>query len=258
MGTSIAITSGKGGVGKSTICISLGMVLARAGYRVCLIDVDLGLKNLDVMMGLENRVFYDLYDAMNGKCSLNKAILRDKREENLYLLPACKSINVTNFNGNDLKLVVEELKRSFDYVLLDSPAGIESGFMHSLHCADRVILVTTLDITAIQDADRIIGLLMKENIETIQVILNRVNPRFIEKGISVRMEDALSWLSVELLGIVYEDENIAKGNNRGTPHVLDEKSLTSDCFENIRARLFGENVALPKYREKNILRKLFN
>ncbi len=130
--------------------------------------------------------------------------------------------------------------------------------MHSLHCADRVILVTTLDITAIQDADRIIGLLMKENIETIQVIMNRVNPRFIEKGISVRMEDALSWLSVELLGIVYEDENIARGNNRGNPHVLDEKSLTSECFENIRARLFGENVALPKYREKNILRKLFN
>ncbi len=258
MGTSIAITSGKGGVGKSTICISLGMVLARAGYRVCLIDVDLGLKNLDVMMGLENRVFYDLHDAMNGKCSLNKAILRDKREENLYLLPACKSIHVQSFNGQDLKLVVDELKRSFDYVLLDSPAGIESGFLHALHCADRMILVTTLDIAAIQDADRVIGLLMKENIETIQVVLNKVNPRYIEKGISVRMEEALSWLSVELLGIVYDDENITRGNNRGNPHVLDEKSQTRECFEVIRSRLMGENVSLPKYREKNLLKKLFS
>lgn len=257
MGCSIAITSGKGGVGKSSVCVSMGIVLAKKGYRVCLIDVDLGLKNLDVMMGLENRVYYDLKDAMDGKCSLNKAILRDKHESNLYLLPACKSVNVTHFKGEDLQLVVNELKKSFDYILLDTPAGIESGFMYSLKCADRIIIVTTLDIAAIQDADRIVGLLMKENVETIQLILNRVNPRYIEKGISVKMEDALSWLSIELLGIVYEDEQIARGNNRGNPQVLDMKSLSYECFDATCERLLNHQAVLPKYREKNLLHKIF-
>lgn len=258
MGTSIAITSGKGGVGKSTICINLGMTLAHAGFRVCMIDVDLGLKNLDVMMGLENRVYYDLLDVINGKCPLNKAILKDKQENNLFLLPACKSINVKEFNGEDLKLVVNELKKSFDYILLDSPAGIESGFTHALNCADRVILVTTLDITSIQDADRVIGIMMKENVNHIQCIVNRVNPRYIEKGISVKIEDALVWLSVELLGVIYEDENIVKGNNRGIQVALNGHSMSGECLEVIKDRLLGLNVSIPKYREKNFFKKIFN
>ena len=258
MGTSIAITSGKGGVGKSTVCVNLGIALAHAGFRVCMIDVDLGLKNLDVMLGLENRVYYDLLDVIHGVCPLNKALLKDKQENNLYLLPACKSINVKEFKGSDLKLVVNELKKNFDYILLDSPAGIESGFVHSIACADRVLLVTTLDITSIQDADRVIGIMMKENVQTIQCVVNRVNPRYIEKGISVKLEDALTWLSVELLGVIYEDENIVKGNNRGIQSIQNSNGMSSACFEAIKDRLLGLNVAIPKYREKSILRKIFN
>lgn len=257
VGQTIAVTSGKGGVGKSSVCVNLGMVLADMGYKVCLIDVDLGLKNLDVMLGLENRVLYDLKDAMEGRCTLSKAILRDKREGNLYLLPACKSVNLNQFHGSDLKLVVDELQRTFDYVILDTPAGIESGFIHSIACVEKVILVTTLDVTAVQDADRIIGILMKENVEDIQLIINRLNPRFIDKGISIKMEEAMSWLSIDLLGYVFDDENVIRSNNRGMPLSLNKNSQVYDCFHAIAKRLNGDMVTLPKYKEKKLLQKLF-
>lgn len=257
MGKAIAITSGKGGVGKSSVCVNVGMILAQMGYQVCLIDVDLGLKNLDVMLGLENRVLYDLKDAMEGRCTLQKAIIRDKREPNLYLLPACKSVNLKYFQGNDLRLVVEELKHSFDYILLDTPAGIESGFVHSIACVDDVILVTTLDITAVQDADRVIGILMKEDIATIQLVINRMNPKYIDKGISIKLEDALSWLSVDLLGYVFDDETVIRSNNRGMPIALTHSSLVYDCYYAITKRLLHEPCALPKYKERKLLQKLF-
>lgn len=258
MGTSIAITSGKGGVGKSSITISLGVVLAQAGYKVCLIDVDLGLKNLDVMMGLENRIYYDLMDVMEGKCTLMKALVKDKYQDHLYLLPACKSIQIHKFKGEMLTFIIDELKKEFDYILLDTPAGIEGGFKHCLKCADQFILVTTLDVTSLQDADRIIGLLLKENASKIQLIINRCNPKYIEKGISLKIDEALSWLSIELLGVVYEDELLAKGNNHGTPIVFNEKSMTYICMKHICQTLLGESVQLPKYKEKNILRKLID
>lgn len=257
MGRTIAITSGKGGVGKSSVCINLGIVLAQMGYRVCLIDVDLGLKNLDVMLGLENRVLYDLKDVMEGICPLHKAILRDKREQNLYLLPACKSVNLRYFNGNDLQLVVTELKKDFDFILLDTPAGIESGFVHSIACAEDVILVTNLDITSVQDADRVIGILMKERLNSISLIVNRMNPRHIDKGISIRLEDAISWLSIDLLGYVFDDENVIRSNNKGKPISLTQNTLVYECFYSIAKRLCGENAALPKYKEKRFLQKLF-
>ncbi len=257
MGRAIAITSGKGGVGKSSVCINLGIVLAQMGYHVCLIDVDLGLKNLDVMLGLENRVIYDLRDVMEGFCPLEKAILKDKREERLYLLPACKSVNVRYFKGSDLKLVVEELSKQFDFILLDTPAGIESGFIHSIACVKEVILVSNLDVTSIQDADRVIGILMKEGMESIQLIVNRMNPRYIDRGISIRLEDALNWLSIDLLGYVFEDENVIRSNNRGTPISLAKNTLVYDCFLAIAKRLLGEDTALPKYKEKRFLQKLF-
>lgn len=257
MGRAIAITSGKGGVGKSSVCINLGIVLAQLGYRVCLIDVDLGLKNLDVMLGLENRVIYDLRDVMEGICPLEKAILKDKRESNLYLLPACKSVNLRYFKGSDLKLVVEELKHTFDYILLDTPAGIESGFIHSIACVEDVILVTNLDITSVQDADRVIGILMKEQMKSIQLIVNRMNPRFIDKGISIRLEDALNWLSIDLLGYVFDDENVIRSNNKGMPLSLARNTTVYECFLAIAKRLLGERVPLPKYKEKKLLQKLF-
>lgn len=257
MGFSIAVTSGKGGVGKSSICIGLGVALAQAGFQVCLIDMDLGLKNLDVMMGLENRVFYDLMDVMEQRCSLNKAIIKDKHQQNLSLLPACKTMQTSQFNGDKFIRIVNELKNQFDYILMDTPAGIESGFLHAMHCADRMIVVTTLDVTALQDADRIIGLLMKENADKIQLIVNRCNPRYIEKGISVRLEEALNWLSIELLGIVYDEEMIVKGHNKGTPYVMDKSSLTHECFKQIVATFLGEPIQIPKYRTKGFLQKFF-
>ncbi len=257
MGRAIAITSGKGGVGKSSVCINLGIVLAQMGYRVCLIDVDLGLKNLDVMLGLENRVIYDLRDVMEGICPLEKAILKDKREDNLFLLPACKSVNLRYFQGGDLQVVVQELKQKFDYILLDTPAGIESGFVHSIACVKDVLLVTNLDITSMQDADRVIGILMKEQMHSIRLIVNRMNPRFIEKGISIRLEDALNWLSIELLGYVYDDENVIRSNNRGIPISLSKQSLVYECFVAMAKRLNGEQAPLPKYKERRFLQKIF-
>lgn len=190
MGESIAITSGKGGVGKSSTIIGIGMILAQMGYRVCMIDMDLGLKNLDVMMGLQHRVLYDLKDVMDGKCTLSRAILQDKQQDNLYLIPACKTIHIASFQGDHFEEIVQSLKQSFDYVLLDTPAGMESGFLYSIRCVNKAVLVTTLDVTSLQDCDRIIGILMKEGMEEISFVVNRMNVHLIEKGISVPLEEA--------------------------------------------------------------------
>lgn len=257
MGEAIAITSGKGGVGKSSVCVNLGMILSQMGFKVCLIDVDLGLKNLDVMLGLENRVIYDLKDVMEGRCSLQHAMIKDKREENLYLLPACKTIHIQYFRGEDLKLVVDQLVQQFDYVLLDTPAGIERGFVDSIACVHRAIIVSTLDVTALQDADRIIGILMKEGMEHISFVINRMNVRHIEKGISVSLEEAKQWLSIDFLGYVFDDETIMRANNHGKPVVLQRDSTVYSCFYSIAKRMLGERASLPKYKEKNFLQKLF-
>lgn len=257
MGEAIAITSGKGGVGKSSVTINIGMVLAQMGYRVCLIDVDLGLKNLDVMMGLENRVIYDLKDVMEGRCMLSAAMIKDKAQENLYLLPACKTIHIDQFHKEDLQLVVEQLTAHFDYVLLDAPAGIERGFISSIAAVKRSIIVTTLDVTSLQDADKIIGIMMNEGMEHISFIVNRMNVRHIEKGIAVSLEDAKQWLSIDLLGYVFEDEAMVRANNFGKPITLQRDSVLYTCFDCIAKRLLGEHSALPKLKERSLLRKIF-
>lgn len=257
MGEAIAITSGKGGVGKSSVCVNLGMILAQKGFRVCLIDADLGLKNLDVMLGLEQRVIYDLKDVVEGRCTLRSAMIRDKHQENLYLLPACKSIHIESFRGDDLQIIVEELIKQFDYVLLDTPAGIERGFVHSIQCVHKTILVTTLDVTALQDCDRVIGILMKEGMEEMSFIINRMNPRLIEKGISVSLEEARSWLSIPFLGYVFDDENMIRCNNHGMPLTLSRDTLLYNCFDAITKRLLGEKATLPRFREKTLFQKIF-
>ncbi len=257
MGCCIGITSGKGGVGKSSICIGLGIVLAKSGYRVCLLDMDLGLKNLDVMLGLENRVFYDVLDIYEGKCSLNQALVQAKHTENLMLLAACKSIHVHKMNQNMLKDVIEELQQKFDYILLDAPAGIESGFAYTLDLADRFIVVTTLDMTALQDADRIIGILMRESSKKIQCVINRMSPKYIDKGISIQMNQALDTLCIECIGIVYEDETIIKGYNHGQPIVYNKNSKAWHCFESIKKAFLGEELAIPKY-SKSLLKRIFS
>lgn len=257
MGETIAITSGKGGVGKSNICLNIGVSLAKKGYKVCLLDMDLGLKNLDVLMGLENRVIYDLNDVMNSSCSLKQAMIKDKRLDNLYLIPACKSVHIEKVKSEDVQKIVAHLKETFDYVLLDSAAGLESGFLNSINAVDKAIVVATLDYTSLQDADRVIGILMKEGIEDIHLILNRVNPRFIEKGISVSIQEALSYLAINLLGIVYDDENVIRFNNKGYPAACDESGMMYDCFQVIASRLEGIKVGLPRYRGKSFMQRVF-
>lgn len=256
MGCCVGITSGKGGVGKSSICIGLGLALAKKGYKVCLIDMDLGLKNLDVMMGLENRIFYDMVDICEGKCSVQSALVASKSHPQLKLLPACKSIHLHKLETNRVKGIIDELKNQFDYILLDTAAGIETGFTTTCALADRFLVVATLDATSLSDADRIIGLLMKENIHDIQCVINRLNPRYIDKGISVQFTAALDWLCVECVGIVYEDEQIIRGFNIGSPSVAHDTSKASLCFEAIARAFMGEEVVIPKLHQ-SLLKRLF-
>ncbi|WP_416326665.1 septum site-determining protein MinD [[Eubacterium] hominis] len=258
MGEIIAIASGKGGVGKSSVVLNLGETLAMMNKTVCLIDMDLGLKNLDYMMGLENRVIYDLKDVMEGRCSLKKAMLQDKYNRNLYLIPACKSIQIDAFPQAQLKQMVEQLAKQFDYVLLDSAAGIEKGFYCSIGCVRHVILVTTLDVTALQDADRIVGILMQEGMEQISFLVNRYHPKNIEKGVSIPLEDAKHWLAVDFLGYIIEDEEMQRSGNLGKPAVIKRNQLLSECFQVIAKRLQGEHVALPKLHNRGIFAKLFS
>lgn len=253
----ILITSGKGGVGKTTVCANLGIALADLGKKVCLIDMDLGLKNLDVMMGLENRVFYDLKDAVEGKCPLNRAMVQDKRCPNLYLLAACRSVNINRLKLEDLSCVIDEIKEDFDFILLDSPAGIERGFHFAQACAQEALVVVQLDIAALQDSDRVIGILMKEGKTNIRLILNRVNPHYIEKGISLSLKEAADWLGLEMIGLVYEDENLIACNNRGVPMALQKNNVTSQCYQVIAKRMLGEKAMIPKYRDKNLIQKIF-
>lgn len=256
MGEAIAITSGKGGVGKSSITLNLGEMLAQKGYKVVLIDMDLGLRNLDVMMGLENRVIFDVRDVMNGRCSLKQALIKDKKQEHLYLLPACKNIRMDELNKENLKMIVDYLKNEFDYILMDSAAGLEKGFTYSIFCVDRVLLVSTLDYTSLQDADRVVGILYREQIDKVQLIINKVNPKFVEKGVSVSLKEALSYLSLDLLGIVYEDEEMIRCGNKGFA-AIKGNGLMYDCFSTMVQRLEGKSSELPKYRGKSFMQRLF-
>jgi len=252
----IVVTSGKGGVGKTSVTSNLGIALARSN-KVCLIDADLGLKNLDVVLGIENRVIFDMQDVISGVCSLAQALVKDKRSSNLFVLPACKSIDVQKINFSYLEKIIENLKESFDYILIDSPAGIERGFYNAIRSADEAIVVVTLDISSIRDADKVIGILNSNNIQDVKLIINRVNMKHIEEGISLSMSDAVDVLGIGVLGVVYFDESISQGNNKGLPVCHDNKSIASKCFNNISKRINGETVELMKYRKRSFLQKLF-
>ena len=253
----IVVTSGKGGVGKTSVTSNLGITLAK-NSKVCLIDADLGLKNLDVVLGIENRVVFDMQDVISGVCSLSQALVKDKRNSNLYVLPACKSIDVQKINFSYLEKIINDLKESFDYILIDSPAGIERGFHNAIRNADEAIVVVTLDISSIRDADKVIGILNGNNIQDVKLIINRVNMKHIEEGISLSMSDAVDVLGVGVIGVVYYDEEISQGNNKGVPVCHFNNSLSSKCFCNIARRINGENVELMKYRKKGFFEKLFS
>ncbi|MEB1805954.1 MAG: septum site-determining protein MinD [Bacillaceae bacterium] len=249
MGEAIVITSGKGGVGKTTTSANIGTALALSGKRVCLIDTDIGLRNLDVVMGLENRIIYDLVDVAEERCRLQQALIKDKRFECLYLLPAAQTKDKSSVTPEQMKVIVEELKRDYDYVLIDCPAGIEQGFKNAVAGANKAIVVTTPELSAVRDADRIIGLLEKENVEPPLLIVNRIRNHMMKSGEMLDVDEIVSILAIELLGIVVDDENVIKHSNKGEPVALHPGSKASLAYRNIARRIQGETVPLMSLGE---------
>jgi len=244
MGKVIVITSGKGGVGKTTTTANLGAALAMLGNKVVVIDADIGLRNLDVIMGLENRIVYDLIDVIEGTCKLKQAMIRDKRFETLFLIPAAQTRDKSAVNPEQMKSICEQLKVNHDYVLIDSPAGIEQGFKNAIAGADHAIIVTTPEVSAVRDADRIIGLSEAAEIEDLTLIINRIRPEMVEKGEMMSIEDVLDILAVNLLGIIPDDNKVITTGNRGEPAVLDKDSLAGQAYQNIALRVMGEEIPL--------------
>jgi septum site-determining protein MinD len=245
----ITITSGKGGVGKTTTTANLGVALALAGKRVVTIDADIGLRNLDVVMGLENRIVYDLIDVVEERCRLRQAMIRDKRLSGLYLIPAAQTRDKTAISPEDMIRVCDQLRPDFDYVLVDSPAGIERGFQNAIAPADEITIVTTPEVAAVRDADRIIGLLEAEEKNTPRLIINRFKPDMVRRGDMLGTSDVIEVLAIELVGIVPEDEGIIISTNRGVPAALDEKALAGQAFRNIARRIMGEDVPFMNLRD---------
>lgn len=246
MGEAIVITSGKGGVGKTTTSANLGTALALQGKKVCLIDTDIGLRNLDVVLGLENRIIYDLVDVVEGRCKPHQALVKDKRfEDKLYLLPAAQTSDKTAVSPEQMKQLVNDMKQDYDYIIIDCPAGIEQGFKNAIAGADRAIVVTTPEISAVRDADRIIGLLEKaEGIEPPKLIINRIRSRMMREGDVLDVDEIAQHLSIELIGIVQDDEEVIKSANQGEPIALNPNSKASIAYRNIARRILGESVPL--------------
>lgn len=250
MGEAIVITSGKGGVGKTTTTANIGTALALSDKKVCLIDTDIGLRNLDVLMGLENRIIYNLVDVAQGRCGLNAALIRDKRFECLHVLPAAQTVDKTSINPKQMKQIVDELKQDYDYILIDCPAGIERGYKNAVAGADKSIVVTTPETSAVRDADRMIGLLEKEkNMEPPKLIINRIRRNLVKNGEMLDVDDVVSILAIELLGIVFDDDAVIAASNRGEPIVLDPSSRASIAYRNIARRILGESVPLMSFQD---------
>lgn len=241
MGEVIVITSGKGGVGKTTTTANIGTGLAKLNKKVVLIDTDIGLRNLDVVMGLENRIVYTLVDVIEKNCKLKQALIRDKKYDTLFLLPAAQTRDKSAVTPEQMKELTEELKKEYDYILLDCPAGIEQGFQNAIAGADRALVVTTPEVSAVRDADRIIGLLDSREIKKTQLIVNRLRPDMIKRGDMMSAEDVIDILAVELIGQVPDDENIVVATNNGEPLVGDN-SLAGQAYMNICRRVIGESI----------------
>jgi len=238
----ITITSGKGGVGKTTTAANLAVSLGLLGQRVVAIDADIGLRNLDVIMGLENRVVYDLVDVVEERCRLRQAMIRDKRLSEVYLLPAAQTRDKTAVNPAQMVSVCNQLRPDFDFVLVDSPAGIEQGFQNAIAGADEVIIVTTPEVAAVRDADRIIGLVEASEKGPARLILNRLKPAMVRRGDMLDVTDVLEILRIDLLGIVPEDEHIIVSSNRGSPVAHAAAAPAAQAFRNIARRLLGQDV----------------
>jgi septum site-determining protein MinD len=251
MGEAIVITSGKGGVGKTTTTANIGAGLAQAGQKVALIDADIGLRNLDVVMGLENRIVYDLVDVVEGFAKLKTALIKDKRFENLYLLPAAQTRDKTAVSPDQMRDLVGEMKEEFDFVLIDCPAGIEQGFKNAVAGSDKAVVVATPEVSSVRDADRIIGLLEAEEKHDPSLIVNRIRPSMVKKGDMMDINDMIEILAIELLGVVPDDEFIVVSTNRGEPAVMNPQSRAGEAYRNITRRLMGEKVPFLKLEDEN-------
>ena len=245
----IVITSGKGGVGKTTTVATIGTGLAMLGKKVAVVDTDIGLRNLDVVLGLENRIVYNLVDVVNGSCRLRQALIRDKRHPELYLLPSAQTKDKTAVSPEQMIKLTQELREEFDYVLLDCPAGIEQGFKNAIAGADKAIVVTTPEVSAIRDADRIIGLLEAGDIRDIRLIINRLRPDMIARGDMMSVDDVLEILAVDLLGTILDDEQIVVATNQGEP-LSGKNSQAEEEYQNICKRILGEDIPFVTIRQK--------
>jgi septum site-determining protein MinD len=242
-GRVIVVTSGKGGVGKTTSTANIGTGLARLGYRVALIDTDIGLRNLDILMGLENRIVYNIVDVVEERCKIQQALVKDKRLPNLALLPAAQTRDKSALNEEQMQLVCGQLQREYDFVLVDSPAGIEQGFQNAIAAATEAVVVCTPEMSAVRDADRIIGLLeAKEGLISYRLVLNRVRPNMVKTNDMMSVDDVLEILSIRLLGVIPEDKDIIVSTNKGEPIVMMEHALAGQAYRNIARRISGEDV----------------
>lgn len=255
MGEVITFTSGKGGVGKTTTTANVGVGLSLLDKKVVLVDTDIGLRNLDVVMGLENRILYNLVDVLTGKCRLKQAIIRDKRYPNLSMIPSpCSNEGKDSLNAAQMKNFIHELRQDFDYILIDSPAGIDDGFRLAMTDADRIVVVTTPQIAAIHDADCVLQLLKRKKSEQICVLINCFRRQMVREGNMLDVSDICELLETELLGVVLEDEEIIIAQNHGIP-VMGTRSAAADCYRNIARRIIGDDIPIPDYTKRD---KLFS
>ncbi|MBX7145107.1 MAG: septum site-determining protein MinD [Oligoflexia bacterium] len=254
-GEVIVITSGKGGVGKTTTTASLGAALALRGKRVLVVDGDIGLRNLDVILGLENRIVFNLVDVAKGVCKANQAIIKSKKSNNLFLLPASQTDDKDVVNEEEIRNVLEQFKREYHFILVDSPAGIEQGFRNACAAADRALIVTTPEIPAVRDADRVIGLLSARGVEA-QLIVNRIDYNLVKKGDMLSVKDVQEILGIELVGVIEKDENVIIAANCGEPVVYNQKSRAGNAFSDIAARLCGESLPINSDVEESFWDRL--
>lgn len=248
----IVITSGKGGVGKTTVCANLGAAFARMDKKCVVIDTDLGLRNLDVVMGLENRIVYNLIDVAEGTCRLKQALVRDKHYPGLYLLPAAQTRDKTAITPQQLIKLTDDLRQHFEYILIDCPAGIEQGFQNAIAPADRAVVVTTPEVSSIRDADRIIGLLEAAQIKKTEMLINRIRPAMVARGEMMSVEDVTEILAIPLIGVLTDQEDIVIASNQGEP-LAGKDSPAGQAFLNIARRLMGEAVPFPDLNQEDTL-----
>jgi len=245
----ITITSGKGGVGKTTTTANLGTALAMQGKKVAVVDSDIGLRNLDAVLGLENRIVYDLVDVVEGQCRLRQALIKDKRLPELYLLPAAQTRDKNAINSIQMEQLCEQLRQDFDFVLIDSPAGIEQGFRNAIVGADEIIIVANPEMASVRDADRIIGLVEAAGKPEPRLILNRLRAEMVKRGDMMDVADVLEVLGIDLVGIVPEDEMIIVAINKGEPIVYEKRSRAGSAYLNAAQRIIGKEVPLEEVED---------